>query len=158
MMKPRAILWVAGAVVACGSLLTAQTKPNFSGEWTLNESKSDFGPLPMPAKFVRKIEHNEPNLKSVTTQSGRQGEITTELSYTTDGKECTNTIRGAEVKGTAKWDGAVLVIESKREAGGQSLTMTERWTLLEDGKTITVALHMLSSQGEADIKMVLEKQ
>ena len=42
-----------------------------------------------------------PNL----TQRGAQGEVTTELKYTTDGKASVNKVAGGEAKGTAQWQG-----------------------------------------------------
>jgi hypothetical protein len=157
-MTRRTALYALLSLLLSSTLVLAQAKPNLSGEWVLNEAKSDFGRLPAPAKFVRKIEHNDPDLKMVTTQSGRRGEVTTELKYTTDGKECTNVIRGAEVKGTAKWEGDTLVINSKRELQGATIAFQERWTMSADGNTLSIATHITSPQGEADLKFVLEKQ
>src|ERR1051325_8061092 len=77
----------------CVSLLFAAlcyAKPNFSGQWTMDASKSDFGPMPAPEKIVRVIDHKEPNLNIKTTQVGQQGEVKSEYSYTTDGKEFTS--------------------------------------------------------------------
>lgn len=143
--------------LACATAL-AQKKPNFSGEWNINLEKSDFGSWPAPSKYERKIDHEEPNLHTVTTQVGQRGEFTSEMKYTTDGQECTNTIRDFVIKSTAKWDGNTLVIESKGDMQGNEFTWTEKWNLSEEGKTLTIDSHMVSSKGEADLKVVLEKQ
>lgn len=158
-MKLYKSAFVCFAVLALACLAgAADEKPNFSGEWEINAAKSDFGPFPAPSKFIRKIDHQEPNLHSVTNQASERGEFTTELKYTTDGKECTNTIRGQEVKGTAKWDGKALVIESQREMGGGVLKFTEKWNLSEDAKTLTIDSHIAGTQGEVDLKVVLDKK
>jgi len=140
------------------STFAAAAKPNLSGEWKLNPAKSDFGPMPAPEKMTRKIDHNDPILKSTTTQSGPSGEVKSELSYTTDGKESVNKTPRGEVKGTAKWEGETLVIDSKREVQGMEITQHEMWTLSADGKTLTVVNKLGTPQGDFEIKTVLEKQ
>ncbi len=85
-------------------------KPDFSGTWKLDASKSEFGPMPAPDKWERTITHQDPSLKYKTVQAGPQGEMTTDTSYTTDGKESMNNFRGQDVKGVAKWDGDVMTV------------------------------------------------
>jgi hypothetical protein len=139
-------------------LAQAQAKPNFSGTWKMNAAKSEFGPMPAPDSRTDKISHADPSLKDTVTQSGQQGEMTSDLSYSTDGKETTNTIRGNEFKSTVKWDGDELVIDNKGSFNGQDVTLSDRWSLSEDGKTITIKRHAVSPMGEMDQKILLEKQ
>jgi hypothetical protein len=143
------VLSLAGAV---------QAKPNFSGDWKLNSGKSDFGPMPGPEKMDRKITHEDPSFKFSTTQTSPQGETTTDMAYTTDGKPATNKTARGEVTGTAKWDGDVLTIGSKREFQGMEITQNERWTLGEDGKTLTITNKINTPQGDFEIKIVMDKQ
>jgi hypothetical protein len=143
-------------VVFCATL--AQAKPNFSGRWKINTSKSEFGEIPTPASHAEQITHNDPNLKVVTTQAGEMGEFTLEYTYTTDGKECINKFRGIDRKSTAKWEGDSLVIESRMDVEGNAVTVTEKWVLSQDGKTLTVHRHLKGPEGETDVKTVLEKQ
>jgi hypothetical protein len=85
---------------------------------------------------------------------GAQGEVTTELAYTTDGKVSVN----GENRGTASWQGDSLVIESGREVQGAKLTQREVWTLSADGKTLTVVTRVtLPQQGEFEVQQVFEK-
>lgn len=156
-MTRRNLLCLSAVLVATASLAAA--KPNFSGDWTLNTEKSNFGPMPGPAKMTRKIAHTEPTLKLATTQVGPQGEVTSELSYTTDGKESVNKVRGSDVKSVAKWDGDALVVDSKREVPGMGeITQKENWSLSGDGKTLTINNHINTPQGEFDITIVFNKQ
>lgn len=136
----------------------AFAKPNFTGEWKMNPAQSDFGSLPVPERMVRTIEHDEPSLKFKTTMSGPQGEVTTELAYTTDGKETTNTIRGSEVRGAARWEGDVLIIESKRSVQGMELTQTDRWTMAADARSMKVLTRLKTPQGEVEITITFDKQ
>jgi hypothetical protein len=133
-------------------------KPDFSGTWKLDASKSEFGPMPAPDKWERTITHQDPSLKYKTVQAGPQGEMTTDTSYTTDGKESMNKFRGQDVKGVAKWDGDVLTIQSKREVQGMEISINERWTLSPDGKVLTIANAISTPQGDFETKIVADKQ
>jgi hypothetical protein len=156
-MKTSRWFVLALLVLSAGSLL-AQSKPNFSGEWKLVPAKSDFGMMPAPTSGVQKITHNDPELKVVATQTSDMGTDTTESSYTTDGKECVNKGRMGDVKSTLKWDGNALVIESKMDFQGNEIAITNRWTLSEDRKTLTVNMHFASAMGDGDARSVFEKQ
>ena len=145
-------------LAAAFGVLQAQAKPNFTGTWKLNVSKSDFGPLPAPDSRTDKITHADPDLTDAVTQSGQMGDLSAELKYSTDGKETTNTVRGNEIKSTAKWDGDELVIDGKASFNGSDVTLKDRWSLSADGKTLTILRHIVSPMGEADQKVVLEKQ
>ncbi|MGH9673574.1 MAG: hypothetical protein ACRD44_10365 [Bryobacteraceae bacterium] len=145
-------------VISLFAALPLLAKPNLSGEWKMNAVKSDYGPLPAPQSFVRKISHEDPKLNLKTTQVGAQGEITTDVTWTTDGKESVNTIAGAEVRGTAQWEGDDLVLNYKRNIQGMEFKMKEVWAVSDAGKTITINLTASSEAGEFVIKIVLEKQ
>lgn len=51
----------------------------------------------------------------------------------------------------------MLVIESKVDFQGNPVAITSKWTLSEDGKTLTVNTHFASTLGEGDAKIVYEK-
>ena len=151
--------WV---VLAAGALLvgvvTQAASQNLSGEWKLNFAKSNYGKFPAPSSMTRKIAHNDPKLILTTTQKGPQGEVTSKLTYTTDGKESVNQVAGGEAKGIAQWIGDKLMIESSREFQGVTLKQKDIWTLSSDGKTLTIDTHVSIPNGEFDIKQVFDKQ
>jgi hypothetical protein len=138
--------------------LPALAKANFSGDWKLNVSKSEFGQMPAPNSMTQKIAHEDPQLKVAVKSSSERGDFEYEMNYTTDGKECTNEIRGNPMKSTLKWEGDVLVIESTGRFGDNEFKMRGKWTLSADGKTLTIDSHFSSAMGEGDQKQVLEKQ
>jgi hypothetical protein len=152
----RLLPFVSTVIVSVVSL--AQAAPNLTGEWRLNIGKSDFGPVPAPQLMIRKVTHNEPALGITTTQKGAQGEVTTELNYTTDGKPSVNKIGGGEATGTARWLGDKLVVESMREFQGGQMRSKETWSLSADGKVLTIAGHIGFPQGEFDLTLVFDKQ
>jgi hypothetical protein len=144
--------------MALGVVL-AQAKTDFSGTWKINATKSDFGPMPPPDSMTEKITHQDPDLKAnVATTGGAMGDMTYDVSYSTDGKETTNTVAGNDFKSSAKWEGDELVIDTKGKFNDNEFTSQDRWALSSDGKTITVTRHVSSAMGDADMKLVFEKQ
>ena len=157
--KPAVFLFATAIFLALfQGTACAQAPANFSGEWNMNPSKSDFGPVPAPELMTRSIRHNDPVLEISTRQKGAQGESSTQLKYTTDGKECINKMPAGEAKGTAKWKGDSLVIESVRDFQGNSLKSTDTWALSDGGKVLTILSHLAVPQGEFDVKYVFDKK
>jgi hypothetical protein len=154
----RTALILAGLLLLAASA-SAQTKPNFSGDWKLNVAKSNFGQMPAPSSLTEKITHSDPSLKVQTAQSGDFGDFNSDFSFTTDGKESANSM-GNEFHMTSvvKWDGDILVLDSKMDFQGTAMSGTDKWTLSPDGKTITVQRHFTGPMGEGDAVLVLDKQ
>ncbi|MBI3401766.1 MAG: hypothetical protein HY048_10125 [Acidobacteria bacterium] len=136
--------------------------PNFSGTWTLDLAKSDFGPAPPPDSVVMTIDHKEPSLKSTTVQKGQQGDAANESTITTDGKENVNRLRAAgmeqDVKSTSKWNGKRLTTERGFEIQGMSIGMNDAWELSDDGKVLTIVREINTPQGSFSTRMAFNKQ
>ncbi len=158
-MKKSLIPLAAAAVgVLLSSAPAKAAEPNLSGEWKLNLAKSDYGKFPAPISVTRKIVHIGSKLIFTTTQKGAQGDVTSKLAYTTDGKESINEVAGGESKGTAQWIGEMLTIESSRVFQGATLKQKEIWRLSSDGKVLTIDSHVSIPNGEFDVKQVFDKQ
>jgi hypothetical protein len=116
----------------------AQSKPDFSGTWTVNAEKSD----PPPGGGGGRGPGGPITIKQTATElsitsEGRQGPQT--LTYKLDGSVSTNPGRGGtEVKSTAKWDGSTLVIETTQDMGGTPVTITAKRRLDNGGKDLIV--------------------
>jgi hypothetical protein len=134
----------------------AQQKPNFSGNWTINQVKSNFGGVPAPDTFTRKIVHAEPSISIDEEQATPIGVQQTQRKMTTDGAESTFNASGADVKASAKWDGNTLVVVSNVEIAG--MTYNDRMTLSPDGKTLTSTVRLDTPQGSIDVIVVFDKQ
>ncbi len=145
-------------VVGIGTAFAA--RPDFSGEWKLNTEKSEFGPAPAPSSRTDKIVHKDPSMKITRTQTLNGNQGTSELTCTTDGKDCDVAISGAAAKfsATFQWVDNVLTFDAKSTYNGGPLTIHEKWALSPDGKTITIQRHLAVSIGEVDQTLVLEKQ
>ncbi len=150
-------LGIVSLAVAFSCAAFAQ-KPNFTGTWKLNADKSDFGPIPGPTSQVSIVQHNDPALIVTTTQEGQQGKQQFTANYTTDGKEATNKMGPREVKSTLTWEGKNLVVNAKTSFNDNDITIKSVWSLSPDGNTMTQNVHFISPMGEADQKLVLEKQ
>lgn len=142
------------AITALAIAAAASAKPNFSGTWRLNKEKSNYGPVSAPTRMERKILHEDPMLTMTIVQSNDEGERTLKQVYRTDGSESLNKIGNREVTSVAKWDDEVLVISSERG----DLAQTERWTLSEDGKALTLVNRIKSPKGNFEVIVVMDKQ
>ncbi len=118
-------------ILAPAVILSAGTKPNFTGIWKLDVAKSDLGSAPIQALVVE-VEHREPVFKYVAKGVAGGQQFEEQESLTTDGKPGQDS-RGATVVTT--WDGDALVTQA---SGGDGSPLYEsRISISADGKTIT---------------------
>jgi len=158
----RAICAASVALLLAASARAQDTKPNFSGTWSIDLAKSDFGPAPPPESVVHVIEHKEPSVKDTATQKGSQGEVTSDRTLTTDGKENTYKLKTMvgeqDVKATSHWDGRKLATVLKFEIQGAPVNINEAWELSADGKVLTIVREIKSPQGEFTQRALYNKQ
>ena len=167
-MKRVVQLLVAVALVVPGAA-RAQDKPNFSGTWTLDASKSQVPGTGAGARAGRagragRASGSGAGLRGLAAPDGpvvitqTETEITIGAqTYKLDGSP-TPIGRGritAETK--AHWDGAKLVIESTRDARGSTATTKEVRSLDPEGKEMTVEMSVSVPRGEQKVKQVFTK-
>ena len=137
-------------------------KADFTGKWSLDAAKSDFGQMPAPDSIVHDIEHKEPNVKVTTSLKSTSGDTTNTRTFSTDGKESTNKLSmgGAEqaVMTTAKWEGPSLIVSASFDAQGTTVQLIDTWTLSADGKVLTIGRVVKTPQGDFTTKTVYHKQ
>jgi len=137
----------------------ALAKPDFSGNWKLNASKSTLGQMPAPDSMTYKVKQEDNKLTSDSKQSSQMGDFDQHAVYTLDGKESSNEgFGGGAMKSTAKWDGDTLVVESKGTFGDNEMTISAKWSLSADGKTLTIDQTIKSPMGDMQMKQVFDKQ
>lgn len=111
---------------------------NFSGTWNANLSKSRFlGPPPI-AVSVR-IEHSDPELQEeivVRRIDGSQEKAV--FQCWTNGAPGKSLLNGAAVRGSARWDGAELIIESWMRFGAREMYFCDCWSLSHDGQSLSM--------------------
>jgi hypothetical protein len=154
-----AMLAVLTAVPA--GVVAQDKKPDFSGKWTLDESKSNAGPGGGAGRAGRAgrgggalaalAGTNGPVLISQTDTEITIGAITYKLNGTTP----QGPRGGAESK--THWDGAALVIETTISARGTTATTKEVRKLSDDGKEMTVETTISAPRGNVTTKRVFTK-
>ena len=147
------------AFIAITAASTAQAKPDFSGVWIMDASKSDFGAMPSPATMTRTITHKEPSIRVVTVQKGGTAEDRTiDTTFTTDGKPQTNTIPGGSLTLAGKWEGTTLVLAGTMALSDMSIPVEDRFALSQDGTTLTVTRKFSATEGSFSVKVVMTKK
>jgi hypothetical protein len=155
----KSLMKIALTLAALAGIALAADKPNFSGDWKMNAAKSNFGPVPAPATYTRKITQADPSITVEDTQTGTAlGDQHDTRTYTTDGKEISYQANGADIKSAATWDGNALMINSKASVQGMDILIKDTITLGDDGKTMTDSVHIGTAQGDLDLTVVFEKQ
>jgi polyisoprenoid-binding protein YceI len=160
-MKRTLLLAFVAAFVTAG-LVLAQAKPDFSGAWTLDPSKSEMGRMgggPGGGGMGEMTVVIKQTASELSIER-KMGETVSTTVYKLDGTESVNKgPRGGEVKSTAKWDGANLVIKSTQEGPqGGTMESTEVRGLSADGKVMTVDVTRQTPKGEMKQKMVFNKK
>jgi hypothetical protein len=156
------------ALLIAPAFLVSFTQPadraNFSGEWKLNEGKSelgDFGGRFAPRTI--KVEQKDDAITiSKTAPSFQGGENTTTETLSFDGKVSETTAFGNSTKkSTAAWsaDGQTLTISYtivfERDGQTSEFKGTETWTL-KDGALSLVTVSS-SPRGENTMKAIYDK-
>jgi hypothetical protein len=146
------------ALVASAS--AQQAKPDFTGTWKINLSKSKFPQQHGPARTgdIYKIKHSGPKLEMEHLFSSRSETY----SYVTDGKEHTanRSALDGELRAKAYWDGNVLVIDKSQFTSSGISTWTTRFTLSPDGMALAITQHVAKSlMGNGfDEELIYDKQ
>jgi hypothetical protein len=159
-------LFLLTVLFALFAFTSKMYKSNFSGDWKLNESKSELGQFDRFAVRTIKADQKDEAITIARTSPSFNGDdMTTSETLSYDGKETETTVFGnSKRKSTAKWsdDGKALTINYilLLDFNGQTTEIkgTEAWTLSDDGKNLTVQVNSSSPQGEFSWKAVYDKQ
>src|SRR5258706_9240609 len=92
-------------VAALASLAVAADKPNFSGDWKIDNDKSNFGPMPPPSSLTRKIKHDDPAVAVGESRAGARGGLNRRGKDDTSRMENTKHFLGTPSYSNAAWDG-----------------------------------------------------
>ncbi|WP_167605314.1 hypothetical protein [Maribellus sediminis] len=154
----RLLSFVFGFLLIIPVMANAQSgKANFSGSWTLNESKSKMGEGGRRFGGGDFVVKQEANLLSVERSFNDQSFTS---KYTLDGKESVNSFGRGESKSTAKWsaDGKSLTIVTKMNFNGSERTSTQVWTL-SDSKVLSIESTRQNRDGDTvKTTMVYDKK
>lgn len=133
----------------------------FSGDWKLNESKSELGDFSGFVARSLKVEQKEKDITITRTTPGFNGgdPVTTTVVLSYDGKITESEgFGGSKRKSTAKWsdDGLTLTINNditfERDGQTNQFKSTETWTI-KDG-LLSIVTHSNSPRGETTTKAI----
>lgn len=139
---------------------------NFSGNWALNDSKSDFGGSQFRfAATNLSVQQSAAVLKVETTMPGRDGgEMKSTSEYKLDGSVSENPMFNSSSKSTVAWsaDKSTLTITSTMifDWDGQSreVKSTQTWKLAEGGKVLMVESVRPGRDGEMKTTAAYDKK
>lgn len=161
---------VAAAIFCVSTAATTIiTAVNFSGEWTLNEQKSELGQFGgRGAARTIKVTSSDANgiaMERISTNMNGE-EVVRKENLTFDGKafESAGGFGNSKRKATAKWsaDGQAMEIDAvmtfDRDGEQMEIKQKETWKLADNGKTLVIDASSSSSFGESTTKLVYEKK
>ncbi len=146
-----------------------KSRPDLSGTWVLDKSKSDFGPFDSSpvtkADVTLVISHREPEFR-VTRRTSLNGRTETqELAYYTDerGEKNPSVFGKVGLESKTKWEGSRLVARSvvmRKSPSGDPVRIEsiERWQFSSDGRTLTQSITIEAPFGTQSIKQVYNRQ
>jgi ABC-type transport system substrate-binding protein len=141
-------------------------QPNFSGSWTLNESKSTLGEGPRMSATSMTINQQEGLISiSLVRPSFDGGDEISSEKYTLDGKESVNQgMMGSSIKTITTWSDDKKELRFAKtilfDMNGDTMEMkiTDVWSISDDGKTLTVKSAMTSQMGDINLVLVYDKK
>lgn len=147
---------------------TPAARPDFSGNWVLDHSKSSLGPLERAlssAEVTLVITHKEPELKISRKASVNGREQAQILTYYSDARGETNpaVLGPNEMKTKTKWDKSKLVSDASASFNtprGDTIHIdtSEKRELSADGNTLTITVSVSGMpQGLQVIKQVYSR-
>lgn len=165
-MKIKTRLYVRVAffllITALFSMTTIAQKPDFTGTWKLNESKSKLNAEFSMAPGTLIIEHEGNTLISESIADFQGQEFRRKNSYALDGSESKNEgFQGMELISIANWDdaGKCVIIKTNFEMqDGGELTITQTYGMDEGSLSVQSEVEGGPMGGGEPEKWVFDKQ
>ena len=147
-------------VLAGITIVIAQQKPDFSGEWKLNRQASTLSPNVAAAaqSGSLQIEHHEPKFAAHQTivLDGKPFESKFELL--SDGREVATTDdRGRRTVSTLRWDGDALIVAWRIQGSGGEVTISFRYELQDGARRLRAAEQIRGGGRDQDNVWVFER-
>ena len=134
-------------------------KVNFSGDWNLNEDKSELGYEFSVAPKSMTLVHTKKTFDVTATSEWDGQEVESKSHYTLDGEVCENPgFEDSVTKSTAVFDkkAGTLKIVTDGEVQGMGYTLTQVYTM-KDGE-LNVESEAASDMGEMVETFVFDKK
>jgi hypothetical protein len=187
-MKQKTILMAVACLLLSAVAAFAQSKTDFSGEWTLDVSKSKLPEMMRIEGGTIKVTQTDKDISYITdfkrtprpegAAGGGQGggggrgmgggtAAPQIVKYTLDGKETTVETPGPQgttipAKLTSSWDGGKLKLTSVRTFntpnGEMTATQKETWEVVDGGKGLKVVRETESPRGNQTAEFYYAKK
>ena len=147
------------AILVTGLAVAAD--PDFSGIWSLDESRSELRRTPVQPWNGMQVEHKDLVVRCVPLGDPQPDPTKANrvmLHFATNGRETAHPIGDATGKSIAKWEGSALMINTIVNGRQRSYTQMDRWKLSRDGKVLTIRRQIVTLQGEVESTLVYDKQ
>ncbi len=161
-----ATLAAAFALALSAAFAAASAKPDYSGTWKLDLSKSQGLPPNFKGQTMT-VKQTGDRIEIQATVTTDEGEQEVSDAYVVDGKETdfTQKIGGMEGRGrrTSAWaaDGSGVEVSENATLdtpdGPAQIKATRKWSLSADGKTLTIDMTIESPMGTLVTKRVFVK-
>lgn len=135
----------------------ARAATDFSGEWTLNVARSDFGRANPPRAMVMKVRQNDAQLAVESTLSDARGDSTSRYTLDLTGKETENVMRGNRVVSQSAWRGPSLYVKARTAVQGVEVKTVDQWQMEDGGRLLTIYRTATTPNGEIEQRFVYEK-
>jgi len=153
--RRNSLLSILVSLCSATLLIAAQaSRPNLTGRWVLDKSRSDFGSLPPDDSAMELIQHQEPNLTITQIWKDAEGEHTLVWQLTTDGTENPARMNETEIVSRTAWEDNKLVTEWRMKRGAQLSQGKFFRSLSEDRKTLLVDVRRRSASNEIEQHLV----
>lgn len=168
--RPR-ITRAAAAVLLAAVCVYAAARPNFTGTWELDQTRSHS--LPQDVRQTMTVKHDGDRVSVETKITSAQGDRVVKDEYTLDGKEAEFTpppppnappdAKPAKGKRAGRWlpnDKGFLVeeeITNETPQGPQTLTVARKWIRWPDG-TMSIEIIQDTPRGTFNSKRVFVKK
>jgi hypothetical protein len=155
------------AMAAFVGVSHAQTKPDFSGTWKLDVSKSQFSEYGGPSARTDVVTQDGDKFMDKVVAASDQGNSSFTVTFTVGAKPldvpadspAANQGMLTLKRISAVWQDASLVVSQDMTYQGQyDFSTTLTYVLSEGGKTLTVTSHSATQAGDIVTKFVFAKQ
>jgi hypothetical protein len=155
----RALALALALAIAALMPLSAQQKPDFSGEWTLNRQASTLSPGAdaMQSGFLR-IEHREPVFRYNAEFVSATGPIKYVYELQTDGREVAATQQGVASVSSLRWEADALVFTGRIQRPGGDLTISFRYELFENGRRLRAVEQLRGRRRDQDNVWIFDRR
>jgi hypothetical protein len=135
------------------SSLRAQTVPDFSGTWSLNQARSDVRDFLAPPARMLNVEQS--GAAMTVSASVEPGVPPTRLVCPIDGSSKKNQVGDSTWNVASKWEGPALLLNII-VSGPSNYSVFERWAKAPDGNSITVSRTVNRGGNESESVFVYE--